>query len=70
MGEYKKSVTEYADVKICMRDFGELNMEKGLEKGMLAKTKEFAKKSLEEGLSMDLLSRIIGLTPEQIRQLQ
>ncbi|MDR1610486.1 MAG: Rpn family recombination-promoting nuclease/putative transposase [Candidatus Symbiothrix sp.] len=70
MGQYKKSVTEYADVKVCMRDFGELNMEKGLKKGMLAKTKEIVKNSLKEGLSPDILSRITGLTPEQINEMR
>ncbi|GHT59914.1 hypothetical protein AGMMS50239_07660 [Bacteroidia bacterium] len=70
MGEYRKSVTEYADVKICMRDFGELNMEKGMEKGMLAKTKEFTKKCLKMGFSVNIISELTDLTPEQINQMR
>ena len=70
MGQYNKSITEYEDVQICMRDFGELNMEKGIEKGILTRNAEIAKNGLKEGLSVDILSRITGLTPKQIIQMQ
>jgi predicted transposase/invertase (TIGR01784 family) len=66
MGEYRKSVTEYADVRICMRDTKEL----GIEEGMLAKTKEFAKKCLKMGFSVDIISELTGLTPKQINQMR
>ncbi|GHV30987.1 hypothetical protein FACS1894177_04580 [Bacteroidia bacterium] len=66
MGEYRKSVTEYEDVKICMRD----TMELGMEKGMLKKAKEVAKKGLIEGFSVDMISMLTGLTPKQINQVR
>jgi predicted transposase/invertase (TIGR01784 family) len=70
MGQYKKSITDYEDVKICMRDTLELGMEKGMEKGMLVKTKEFAKKCLEMGFSVDIISELTGLTPRQINRMR
>ena len=66
MGQYNKSITEYEDVQICMRDFGELNM----EKGMLKKAKEVAKRGLKRGFSIDLISELTGLTPNQINLMQ
>ena len=70
MGQYHKSITEYEDVQICMRDFGELKEEKGIEKGILTRNIEIAKKCLEMGLSIDLISELTGLTPKQIIQMQ
>jgi len=62
MEQYRKSVTEYEDVQICMRDFGELKEEK--------KVKEIVKKGLKMGLSIDSISELTGLTPTQINQIQ
>ena len=70
MRRYNKSITEYEDVKICMRDFGELNMEKGIKKGMEKGVLKVAKKSLKIGLSIDIISKLTDLTPEQINQMQ
>jgi len=66
MGKYRKSITDYEDVQICMADTLELGIEKGMKKGIL----KTAKNGLKEGLSMDILSRITGLTPEQIIQIR
>jgi len=62
MGQYNKSITEYEDVQICMRDFGELKREKAIE--------EIAKKSLKMGLSIDLISELTGFTPQQINHIR
>ena len=49
-----------------MADIKELGIEEGMKKGIL----KTAKNGLKEGLSMDILSRITGLTPEQIIQIR
>ncbi|GHT72054.1 hypothetical protein AGMMS50239_41400 [Bacteroidia bacterium] len=49
-----------------MRD----TMELGMEKGMLKKAKEVAKKGLIEGFSVDMISMLTGLTPKQINQVR
>ncbi|MDR1610017.1 MAG: Rpn family recombination-promoting nuclease/putative transposase [Candidatus Symbiothrix sp.] len=70
MGQYKKSITDYKDVQICMRDTMELGMEKGMRKGLEKGILKIVKNSLKEGLSIDILSRITELSPEQIKQMQ
>ena len=62
MRQYDKSITEYEDVQVCMADTMEL--------GMITRNIEIAKKSLQMGLSIDLISELTGLTPKQIIQMQ
>ena len=62
MGQYHKSITEYEDVKVCMADTLELGIEKGISKVI--------KNGLKKGFSIDILSKITDLTPEQIYQMQ
>jgi hypothetical protein len=66
MREYRKSVTEYADVRICMRDIKEL----GIEEGILTRNVEIVKNSLQKGFSIDLISELTGLTPKQINKMR
>jgi DNA repair protein RadC len=47
-----------------------VGMEKGLEKGMKKRNKEIAKKSLKEGLAVELVSKITGLSVEDIEKLK
>jgi len=70
MEQYRKSVTEYEDVQVCMADTLELGIERGMKEGMKKGILKTAKNGLKEGLSMDILSRITGLTPEQIIQIR
>ena len=74
MKQYRKSITDYEDVQICMADTLELGIEKGMREGMKKGIKrgvlKTAKNGLKEGLSLDILSRITGLTPEQITQIR
>jgi predicted transposase/invertase (TIGR01784 family) len=65
MEEYKKSITEYADVQDAML----YAREKGSEEGFVRGINKIAKSSLKEGLSVEIITRITGLTPEQIKQL-
>jgi len=73
MKRYRKSITDYEDVQICMADIKELGIEEGIRKGMREGMKKgilkTAKNGLKEGISLDILSRITGLTPEQITQI-
>ncbi len=73
--EYKKSIWEYADVQSGMelvRDEAfQDGMEKGIEKGRAegeAKSKTLiARNMLSEGIDIALISKITGLTEEEIK---
>ncbi len=82
MEEYKKSVTEYADVQDAMlyaREEGfsegvekgrEEGVEKGREEGEVQKSLEIAKNCLKKGFSIETIAEITGLSPMQIESLK
>ncbi len=90
MEEYKKSITEYADVQDAIlyyeqkgfsegvekgREEGvEIGIDKGREEGLKEgenqKSLEIAKNCLKEGLSIETISKLTGLTLEQIESLK
>jgi len=69
MEEYKKSITEYADVQDAMAYAREKGREKGREEGVETRTVEIARKCLQKGMSVEDISELTGLTSEQIKQL-
>jgi predicted transposase/invertase (TIGR01784 family) len=82
MKAYNKSVTEYADVRFamaCSREEGyekgiergiERGIEKGIEKGIESQNLQITKNLIKRGLSLELISDVTGLTPEQIRRIR
>ncbi len=86
MEEYKKSITEYADVQDAIlyyeqkgREEGvEIGLEKGVEKGReegieigIEQEKiQLAKNCLKKGFSVEIISEITGLSPDQIESLK
>ncbi len=90
MEEYKKSITEYADVQDAIlyyeqkgRDEGfsegvekgiEIGVDKGREEGVEIGIEQekilMAQNCIKEGLSLDVISRLTGFSPEQIRLLE
>jgi len=45
-------------------------IEQGIEQGELKKARESAQKRLEEGIEIKLISRITGLTVDEIKKVQ
>ncbi len=73
MEEYKKSITEYADVQDAIlyyeqkgRDEG---FSEGVEKGIEQEKIQIAKKCLEKGYSIETISEITGLSLEKIKNI-
>ncbi len=63
MKEYKKSIEEYADVQNAM-EFAE---EKGKRIGEEKEKIQIAQNCLKEGISIETISRLTGLSIEQIK---
>lgn len=67
---YVRDVLEYADVKeslMCEREYGlEQGHELGLEQGREEKTRQLALNMLAEGLGTTIVTKITGLTEEEI----
>ncbi len=70
MEEYKKSITEYADVQDAMAYAEEKGREKGLTEGIENEKIEIAKNCLKEGLPIETIAKITGLTVGQINKLK
>jgi len=80
METYNKSILKYRDVRSAVElaeeryyEKGikagiEVGIERGIEKGIERGVRITAGKLLKEGMSIDLVSRVTGLTPEQIKQ--
>ncbi len=70
MEEYRKSILEYQDVRDAVDYAKELAREEGIKEGQrigLEKAKiQLVQKCREEGLSIDLISKLTGLSIEQI----
>lgn len=63
---YVRDVLEYADVKeslMCEREYG---LELGLEQGREERTHQLALNMLAEGLDTTIVTKITGLTEEEI----
>ncbi|MCL1938240.1 MAG: hypothetical protein FWF52_07585 [Candidatus Azobacteroides sp.] len=56
-----RNFTDYAEMK---------GMKKGIEEGMEKERYEIAKKSLNAGIAADTVSKITGLTFEQIEEME
>jgi predicted transposase YdaD len=69
MEEYKKSILEYDSIKTAMMLSREEGIEEGIKEGLEITRKEIAKRCLQEGLSVDLISDITKLRIEQIKDL-
>ena len=73
MEQYGKSGIRFADYPIFTaygREEGIIEGEKrGIEKGERKGFYEVARKALREGLPIDMISKLTGLTPRQIRRL-
>jgi predicted transposase/invertase (TIGR01784 family) len=82
MEKYRKSVLEYNDVQNAVAYAGKKalaeGMQKGMQKGMQQGMQqgiqqgvyEIAQKCVQEGMSLDLVIRLTGLTPEQLAEIQ
>ncbi len=80
--EYKKSVLEYKDVQgaiICAREDGieegiEIGMEKGriegLNEGKMAEKRQLALNMIAEGIAIETIVRVSGLSSEEIMELR
>ena len=80
METYNKSILKYRDVRSAVElaeeryyEKGikagiEAGIEKGIKRGIERGIKITARKFLKEGIPIDLVSRVTGLTPEQIKQ--
>ncbi|MCL2649763.1 MAG: Rpn family recombination-promoting nuclease/putative transposase [Candidatus Azobacteroides sp.] len=81
METYNKSILEYQDIRRIAnytrkegreegREEGlKEGLKKGLEKGLKRKSIETARNCLKEGLSIELIAKITGLSPEQVKAL-
>ncbi len=70
MEEYKKSITEYADVQDAILYYEQKGREEGREEGEIQKSLEIAKNCLKKGLSVEMIAEITGLPPIQIESLK
>jgi predicted transposase/invertase (TIGR01784 family) len=74
MTEYEDSLKVYRDLKgVVDTSFEEgekIGIKKGIETGKNKMAEEMAKKSIKEGLSIDLISKLTGLSREEIEKLQ
>ncbi len=66
MEEYKKSITEYADVQDAILYYEQKGREEGVEQEKI----QIAQNCLKEGLSIEIISKLTGLTLEQIESLK
>ena len=72
--EYKKSVLEYKDVQgaiICAREDGiEEGLEKGRMEGLDEGKRQLVRNMLAEGIAIETIARISGLSCEEIKDLR
>ncbi|MDR0866091.1 MAG: hypothetical protein LBO74_14325 [Candidatus Symbiothrix sp.] len=66
MAEYVKSVTEYSDVKRAMLYSLNEGIAKGEKRGISFRNYEIARTGLKEGVSLEVISKLTGLTTEEI----
>ncbi len=77
MEEYKKSILEYPAIRDAVdyaREEGMeeglvKGMEKGIEKGIEKEKIQIAQNCLKEGISIETISRLTGLSIEQIKSI-
>ncbi|GHT20588.1 hypothetical protein AGMMS4957_07950 [Bacteroidia bacterium] len=81
MTTYTKNLLKYNDVRNeyeCAREDGreeglqagrEVGLHEGLRKGIQQSTYEIAQKCIQEGMSFDLVIRITGLSPEELKSI-
>ncbi|HPT47013.1 MAG TPA: Rpn family recombination-promoting nuclease/putative transposase [Candidatus Rifleibacterium sp.] len=67
---YLASMALYSDYGIAKQEGREEGMEKGIEKGREETLAQTALKMLNKGISLEVISEITGLTPEQIETLR
>ena len=70
METYNKSILKYRDVRSAVELAKERYFKGGIEKGIEQNIKTTVIRCLKEGMSIELVSRVTGLTPEQIKQIQ
>ncbi|MDR3340459.1 MAG: hypothetical protein LBT25_10290, partial [Candidatus Symbiothrix sp.] len=70
METYNKSILEYQDVRDAVDYAKEEYFEKGIEKGFNQKSVEIARKCFEEGMSIELVAKVTGLSAEQLEKLK
>ncbi len=70
METYKKSILEYDDVRDAVNYAREEGEEFGLKKGEEMKSIEIAKNALKEGFSSEIISKLTGLSIEEMEVLK
>lgn len=69
MKTYEASLKEKRDWYSAMETLREEEMEKGVEQGVEQAKLEIAKKMKREQMSIDLISRLTGLSPEALEKI-
>ncbi|GHT25554.1 hypothetical protein AGMMS4957_20550 [Bacteroidia bacterium] len=70
MRTYKKNLLQYNDVRSeveCAREEGIQQGMQNIKKSIQQNTYEIAQKCIREGMSLDLVIRITGLSPEELK---
>jgi len=69
METYNKSILEYQDIRRIANYTREEGREEGRKEGLNRKSIEIARNCLKEGLSIEFIAKITGLSSEQIKAL-
>ena len=70
MGKYKKSISEYYDVRLCMDFAAEKAREEGVMAGMEKGMASIIQKSFQMNLPVEVVIELTGYTEEQILRLK
>jgi predicted transposase/invertase (TIGR01784 family) len=70
---YQKSLAEYSDVRLMMdysrKEGEERGVRKGIIQGLQQGITSVAKAGLKEGLSVEMVAKLTGLTTQQVKAL-
>jgi len=66
METYEKSVLEYRDVRSAIEHAKEEYFDKGDKRGFERGIETTARKCLEEGMSIELVTKVTGISAEQL----
>ena len=67
--EYKKSVLEYADVQDAIRCARQNSLQEGIEQGIEEGKRQLIRSMFAEGIPIATISKITGLTEEELQEL-
>ena len=67
---YEDSLKSYRDLKNSLDTAFEEGVEQGIEQGIEQRNAEIVKNSLQQGLSVDVVSAISGLSPEEVERIK